>query len=167
MDYRFKTKPFQHQLDALKRSWNKKVWALFMEMGTGKTKVLIDNVAMLYDKGKIDGALIIAPKGVMGTWRHQELPAHLPNHIQSVAVSWQAHITNSQSRLLGQLFKTGHDLHILIMNVEALSTQKGLAFARKFLLSHRTFKLKISKMTKCTGSVLSLSVGAHSQGAIS
>ena len=35
-----------------------------MEMGTGKTKVLIDNLSMLYDKGKVDGALIIAPKGV-------------------------------------------------------------------------------------------------------
>ena len=32
---------------------------------------------MLYDKGKIDGALIIAPKGVIGTWYNQELPAHM------------------------------------------------------------------------------------------
>ena len=54
MEYRFKTKPFQHQLDALKESWNKEVWALFMEMGTGKTKVCIDNIAILYDKGKIN-----------------------------------------------------------------------------------------------------------------
>ena len=53
-----------------------------MEMGTGKTKVLIDNLAMLYDKGKIDGALIIAPKGVVKTWYEQELPTHLPNHIE-------------------------------------------------------------------------------------
>ena len=36
----------------------------FMEMGTGKSKVLVDNMAMLYDKGKINGALIVAPKGV-------------------------------------------------------------------------------------------------------
>ncbi len=50
MDYRFKTKPFQHQLDALKQSWNKEVWALFMEMGTGKTKVCIDNIAVLYSQ---------------------------------------------------------------------------------------------------------------------
>jgi hypothetical protein len=35
-----------------------------MEMGTGKSKVLVDNMAMLYDKGKINGALIIAPKCV-------------------------------------------------------------------------------------------------------
>ena len=138
MNYKFKTPPYKHQLTALEKSWNRETYAYFMEMGTGKTKVLIDNVAMLYDKGKIDGALIICPKGVMGTWRLQELPAHLPNHIESVSVSWQANITKSQSRLLGNLFKTTEDLHILVMNVEALSTQKGSDFAKKFMLSHKT-----------------------------
>jgi len=138
MNYRFKTKPYQHQLIALEKSWNRETYAYFMEMGTGKTKVLIDNAAMLYDKGKIDGLLIIAPKGVMGTWYNQELPAHLPDHIENVAVMWQANITKSQSIKLGNLFKTGEELHILIMNVEALSTNKGLKFAQKFLLSHNT-----------------------------
>ena len=51
MKYKFKTKPYEHQLEALKRSWNKKEYAYFMEMGTGKSKVLIDNIAILYDKG--------------------------------------------------------------------------------------------------------------------
>ena len=56
MNYKFKTKPYEHQLTALEKSWSKETYAYFMEMGTGKTKVLIDNMAMLYDKGKIDGA---------------------------------------------------------------------------------------------------------------
>ena len=64
MDYRFKTTPYQHQLDALKASHKKKVFALFCEMGTGKSKILLDNIAMLFDSGKINGALIVAPKGV-------------------------------------------------------------------------------------------------------
>ena len=68
MKYKFKTKPYGHQMTALEKSWNRETYAYFMEMGTGKTKVLIDNIAMLYDRGKIDGALIISPKGVMGTW---------------------------------------------------------------------------------------------------
>ena len=106
MKYKFKTKPYGHQLTALENSWNRETYAYFMEMGTGKTKVLIDNVAMRYDKGKIDGALIICPKGVRGTWRDQEIPAHLPNHIENVAISWQSNINKSQSRLLGNLFKT-------------------------------------------------------------
>ena len=54
-------------MTALEKSWNKQNFAYFMEMGTGKTKVLIDNMSMLYDKGKVDGALIIAPKGVIKT----------------------------------------------------------------------------------------------------
>jgi len=138
MNYKFKTKPYEHQLKALDISWAKSYFAYFMEMGTGKSKVLLDNIAMLYDQGKIDGALIIAPKGVIGTWYDQEIPIHFPDHIENVTVAWQANITKGQSRKLGTLFKTGEDLHILIMNVEAFSTAKGLDFAKKFLLSHKT-----------------------------
>ena len=138
MNYKFKTKPYAHQLTALEKSWNRETYAYFMEMGTGKTKVLIDNAAMLYDKGKINGILIVAPKGVVGTWYNQELPAHLPTHIENVSVLWQSNITKEQSRKLGTLFKTGEELHILIMNVEAFSTTKGVDFAAKFLVSHNT-----------------------------
>ena len=56
MDYKFKTEPYAPQLHALGASHNKENYALFMEMGTGKSKVLVDNIAMLYDKGKINAA---------------------------------------------------------------------------------------------------------------
>ena len=138
MNYKFKTKPYAHQLTALEKSWNQITFAYFMEMGTGKTKVLIDNAAMLYDKGKIDGVLIVAPKGVVGTWYNQELPTHLPNHIKNMTILWQSNITKGQREKLNSLFKSDHDLHILIMNVEAFSTEKGKDFATKFLNSHRT-----------------------------
>ena len=138
MNYKFKTKPYEHQLTALEKSWNKETYAYFMEMGTGKTKVLIDNMAMLYDKGKINGALIIAPKGVVKTWHEQELPTHLPDHIENVTTLWQPNITKKQETKLNNLFDLGTDLHIFIMNVEALSTNKGVNFAEKFLRSHRT-----------------------------
>ena len=138
MNYKFKTKPYAHQLTALEKSWNQITFAYFMEMGTGKTKVLIDNAAMLYDKGKIDGVLIVAPKGVVKTWYEQELPIHLPNHIKNMTILWQSNITKGQREKLNSLFKSDHDLHILIMNVEAFSTEKGKDFATKFLNSHRT-----------------------------
>ena len=138
MNYKFKTKPYAHQLTALEKSWNKETYAYFMEMGTGKTKVLIDNLAMLYDKGKVDGALIIAPKGVIGTWYKQEIPNHLPDHIENVSVMWQSLITKKQKNNLDALFKLEEKLHILIMNVEALSTSKGTEFAARFLNSHKT-----------------------------
>jgi len=138
MNYKFKTKPYAHQITALEKSWNKETYAYFMEMGTGKTKVLIDNAAMLYDKGKIDGLLIVAPKGVIGTWYNQELPTHLPDHIENVTVLWQANITKGQQEKLDSLFEPEETFHILIMNVEALSTTKGTDFAAKFINSHNT-----------------------------
>ncbi len=138
MNYKFKTKPYAHQMTALKKSWNKENFAYFMEMGTGKTKVLIDNLAMLYDKGKVDGALIIAPKGVINTWYEQELPTHLPQHIENVTVLWQPNINKKYEEKLKTLFEVETALHILIMNVEALSTDKGVKYASKFLNSHKT-----------------------------
>ena len=139
MHYKFKTKPYGHQLTALEKSWQKKVYALFMEMGTGKTKVAIDNIAMLYDKGKIDGVLIVAPKGVYKNWYSQEFPQHMPKHIHYKMVLWQALINQKQKKRLDTLFKVGVDLHVLVMNVEAFSTTKGTAFAQKFLSCHETF----------------------------
>ena len=138
MNYKFKTKPYKHQMTALEKSWNKETYAYFMEMGTGKTKVLIDNMSMLYDKGKIDGVLIVAPKGVIKTWYEQELPTHLPDHIENVTVLWQSNITKKQQEKLESLFEIETALHILIMNVEAFSTEKGVKFASKFLNSHKT-----------------------------
>ena len=68
MDYKFKTTPYKHQVTALENSWMKEYYAYFMEMGTGKSKVLIDNASILYDKGEINGLLLIAPKGVYKNW---------------------------------------------------------------------------------------------------
>jgi SNF2 family DNA or RNA helicase len=138
MDYKFKTKPFAHQLKALEMSWDKKVFAYFMEMGTGKSKVLIDNIAMLYNKGFINGVLIVAPKGVYKNWFDSEIPTHMPDHVEKKMVLWEANITKSKQKELDILFKTDEDLHILIMNVEAFSTKKGTQFAQKFLSCHKT-----------------------------
>ena len=39
INYKFKTKPYAHQLTALEKSWDKTEYGYFMEMGTGKSKV--------------------------------------------------------------------------------------------------------------------------------
>ena len=163
MNYKFKTKPYAHQMTALEKSWNKETYAYFMEMGTGKTKVLIDNAAMLYDKGKIDGLLIVAPKGVVGTWYNQELPTHLPDHIENTTILWQSNITKTQREKLDELFEPESILHVLIMNVEAFSTTKGTEFAHKFISCHNTLMVIDESTTiknpsaKRTKSILKLS----------
>ena len=159
MNYKFKSKPFAHQSKALEMSWDKEVFAYFMEMGTGKSKVLIDNIAMLFNAGKINGALIIAPKGVYKNWFDSEIPSHMPDYVEKKVGLWR---TDPNAKDLKPLFSTGAELHILIMNVEAFSTKKGVLFAHKFLSCHNaligidestTIKNPNAKRTK---SILSL-----------
>jgi SNF2 family DNA or RNA helicase len=165
MNYKFKTKPYAHQITALEKSWDKEEYAYFMEMGTGKSKVLVDNIAMLYDKGKINSALIIAPKGVYRNWFSSEIPTHLPSHIPHKTILWTASISKAKDKEYQQLFNVDYDLHILVMNVEAFSTKKGLEFATKFLRSHKalmaidestTIKTPTAKRTRAITAIASM-----------
>ena len=113
MEYRFKTKPFKHQLKALEDSWSRQVWAWFMEMGTGKTKVCIDNIAMLYDRGKIDRALVIAPNGIKRNWRN-ELSVHMADHVNYRIAVWSASPKKKEKDELEQLSVMVDDLTILL-----------------------------------------------------
>ena len=165
MNYKFKTKPYKHQLTALEKSVDEKEYGYFMEMGTGKSKVLVDNMAILYDNGKINGALIIAPKGVYNNWYSQEIPNHLVDHIKPKMVMWTASASKAKEKEYQTLFETGFDLHVLIMNVEAFSTKKGTEFAYRFLRSHKTLMVVDESTTiktptsKRTKSILTL--GKH------
>jgi SNF2 family DNA or RNA helicase len=74
-----------------------------------------------------------------------------------VSVLWQPNITKKQLEKLESLFEIETALHILVMNVEAFSTEKGVKFASKFLNSHKvlmaidestTIKTPTAKRTK-------------------
>lgn len=134
--YPFKNKPFAHQAAYLERFWQHRVAALFAEMGTGKSYMLINNMAMLYDKGKINAALIVAPKGVYRNWVNLEIPLHLPDHVVYRMALWSASPRKAERAAMDNLFEVSEDLKILVMNIEAFSTKKGTAFATRFLLCH-------------------------------
>ena len=136
MKYKFKTEPYAHQLEALKKSWNKTEYALFMEMGTGKSKVLIDNIAVLYDRGAINAAVIVAPKGVYKNWSEREIPIHMPDHVLCRVGVWNPAPKAKEKKELLKLFEVSDNLKILMVNVEAFSTKKGVTFVEKFLLTH-------------------------------
>jgi SNF2 family DNA or RNA helicase len=72
---------------------------------------------------------------VYKNWFDQEIPNHMPDYIEKKVGLWK---TDPKAKDLQPLFKTGAELHILIMNVEAFSTKKGVSFAEKFLNSHET-----------------------------
>ena len=141
MKYKFKTKPYKHQMKALEKSWDSKNFALFCEMGTGKSKILLDNISILYDRGKINAALIIAPKGVYKNWVEQEIPKHVPDHVFCRTFYWVAPSSRSKDdkEMLSQLYTKTRDpyLTFFVMNVEAFSTNPGKEEAKKFLSAYK------------------------------
>ena len=137
MSFQFKTKPNQHQLDALQGCYDREEFALFMEMGCGKSKVVIDNFVHLFSNQKINGVLILAPKGVYDTWFSKEIPNHTPDQVDYHTVKWSNANTKKNKKALETLFEEPDRLNILIMNIEALSTKKGSEFITQFLFKRK------------------------------
>ena len=140
LNYEYQTGPYKHQEKTLARCAHRKEFALFLEMGLGKSKVLLDNAAILYEAGKINALLIITPKGNLRNWDKNEIPKHLPERINRKVVVWQPNHTKAWKQEYCSLVLEEHSdrLEILTMNVEAFSTDKGLKFARSFVLGHDT-----------------------------
>jgi SNF2 family DNA or RNA helicase len=134
--YPFRNKPFVHQQAYLQRHWNAPVAALFADMGTGKSYMLINNFSMLYDKGLLNGVLIVAPKGVYRNWFDTEIPKHIPEHVQYRMAIWNPQPRKAEEQALNSLFDITEDLKILVMNIEAFSTTRGSKYAGRFLLCH-------------------------------
>ena len=122
VNYKFKLKPFNHQLEALKLGWDRREFGLFMEMGTGKSKVLIDNMGMLYLEGAINFALVIAPKGVYRNWVSKEIPEHMSDDIPYRVIRWIASPNKSQQEEMRSVKDHFEGLTIFVMNVESFST---------------------------------------------
>jgi len=122
---KYKLKPFDHQIDALEFGWDRPEFGLFMEMGTGKSKVLIDNMGMLYLDGQIDFALVIAPKGVYRNWVAKEIPEHMSDDIPHRVIRWVSGPNKKQKEEMRSVQDKFEGLTIFVMNVESYSSLKG------------------------------------------
>ncbi len=124
MKYNYKTKPFEHQRTALKQGAESQNFAYFMEMGTGKTKVTIDNAAYLFTQNKIKHAIVIAPNSVYLNWI-KEIKTHC-----SVDYKIMAHKVDT---MLSPQFADPLKLTWYLFNVEALSHKSGLKKVKELL----------------------------------
>ncbi len=130
---KLKTYPLKHQSQCLQQFGHKQAFALTAEMGTGKTWIIMINLAGLYELGQCDAALVFAPNGVHTNWVRLELPKHMPEDIPYEAVAWNKKA--SVQKQLKRLILPSPSLRILTMNWEALSTKDGFAMAHAFCAS--------------------------------
>jgi SNF2 family DNA or RNA helicase len=134
----FKTKPYEHQQESFDASANSENFALLMDMGTGKTKVCLDTIGYNFEQGRVNFAIIVAPKGVIANWVG-EIETHLPERIEREIVLWRPSLTKAKRQELRDLYEENGKLKFLLMNVEAFSGKKGVDFAEFFVKKFKVF----------------------------
>lgn len=126
----------QHQLQALRLMNGRAAYALFMEQGTGKTWTLLADAERLFASGKIEAMLVIAPKGVHTNWVRREIPAHMNTPL--IARAWRSGagkraMAEIEEVLAPRTIEGEVQLRILTMNIDALNTDAGFLYAKRFL----------------------------------
>ena len=135
--YTYKRAPMDHQRKAFGLSRDKRAFGLFMEQGTGKTKVVIDTACYLYQKKEIDFLVIVAwPNGVHRNWIDYELPEDMS--VPYAAGYWSAKHTSKKQRVEWEKMLLQRDkLRVMAFNVEAFVSPSAQAFLESILRSNR------------------------------
>lgn len=132
----FRLPPYEHQRKVWEESRDLPGYALWWEMGVGKTCATIGTTSWLYRKGKINTLVVVAPNGVHANWTLDEVPTHLPDDImgETLMMTWYTAKKNNKStkELFDQLVK--HEgLAVFVMSYDAVMTQEGSKALKKLL----------------------------------
>jgi SNF2 family DNA or RNA helicase len=126
--YPFKTQPRQKQREALDKIFGLEAVALFMDMRTGKTKVVIDLASALRMQAMTDRVLIVCPLSIRKNWV-RELSDHAPFPVD-------VHLLDtSKPKKYDQWMAAPHDFKWLIVGVESLAAGSAIKFCERFLMS--------------------------------
>ena len=134
----FKTEPFAHQLTSFNLAKDKKYWGHLHEMGAGKTKIVIDTANYLFDKGELDGVLVLAPNGIHTNWINKELPVHHFHPHRSYNWTGAPKSQKGQRQInqfLADAAEKRNRISWMCMNIEAIRTGIGLDYAEEFMRS--------------------------------
>lgn len=114
--YAFKTKPYAHQRQAIKKVLRQGYGgALLMEPRTGKTKTTIDLASIWSQMGEVDRVLIVCPNRIIGTWV-QEFHIHCPR-LFNITV-WDAEGRKTPPPPV----RGTYQLEVVLVNFEAFAT---------------------------------------------
>lgn len=128
----FKTEPFPFQLINFHRFKNQKVFALFSEQGTGKSKTFIDILCHKWLTKQVTGLLIVAwPRGVHSQWVDQQMPEHMWDNVK-----WRGSDWNGKKFADWVGTETPNELQIITTNIEMINTPRGRAAIEPFLKLH-------------------------------
>ena len=133
----FKTKPYEHQLEAYEKLYDKPFGALFHEQGTGKSKAAIDIASNLYLEKKINAVLLIAPNGVQKQWADEQIPEHSP--IDTKIQIWNNKSSKIYRRIMEEFILDPVDrLKWFCVNVEVFQTRNHIRRFLEYVINNKT-----------------------------
>lgn len=131
--YLFKTQPFAHQLRAYYLQRDVPAFALPMDMGTGKTKVIIDTAGHLFLEGEIRGLVVVAPNDVHTNWITREIPKHLSDQVPVRMAYWRASPLKAERMKWQEALEYRDGLVVFAFNYEALASKRAADEAARIL----------------------------------
>jgi hypothetical protein len=137
-DYKYFRRPMEHQRRAFALSRDRETFGLFMEQGTGKTKVILDTAQWLFQNGKINCLVVVAwPNGVHRNWIDFEIPldVHKPYYAEFWSRNWKS--SHRQIALNKFLCAPNSCFKIFCMSVESLTSKGARDFLLKVLTNHK------------------------------
>lgn len=138
IEHEFKTKPYEHQLKAWNMSKELEYFGLFMDMGTGKSKVAVDTAAYLYKTGKINCLFVLGNKGSYKNWILNEVPTHMPSSIPVLSTHWETTPNQLLQATYDMMLIQLKSLKVFVMNIEAIAYNKGFRLAEEIISSNNT-----------------------------
>jgi len=132
----------------VEETWDKLYWALFWEMGIGKSYALIVTILNLYLAGKIDTVLYVAKKGEFANFRVYEIPKYWPKRIPLCSEIYQGYATTKHVKAVKRMmspFPAG--LKLYSMNIESLRSGKGFDIAMAYLQKSKKTFLAVDEST--------------------
>lgn len=124
--------PFRgKQKEAFEKMKDQAAFALMLEMGCGKTKLILDNAWYLFSKRKISGLLVIAPKGVQEQWLIHQIPTNIPEGVIGKTILFKNNATTKKLDL-----SPSGKLDVLAIHIDAIRTKDGKEMCERFLKAH-------------------------------
>lgn len=133
-----KTKPYAHQIEGYNKLYGKEYFAEFMEQGTGKSKLAIDIACNLFNEGKINAVLIIAPNGVQNQWAEEQIPEH--SSVRNRIYTWDNKTSKLYQRRKESFLLDDTDMmKWFCTNVDVFSALNHIKYFQEFVLNHKVF----------------------------
>lgn len=156
MDYRFRQRPFDHQLREFLSHRENRIRALFWEMGTGKSKTAIDQACWLYLQKAIDALVIVAPSGVHSNWSTitdnvrtaGELQKHIPEEVNWQCFTFYSSKASSKRYMEKAQWVLNYEgLAILAISYDGALTPTGKRTLWNFLSKRRSMIIADESVT--------------------